>query len=295
MIALYSIDQHYSQIEREKAFKTLHSLLECNAIKLTTCNRVEIYDGSGFVPEHVVSHLFKVSAGLKSSFVGESAILGQVKDAYLKASEHGCIDKNMHRLFQTAIFVGKRVRTETSISKGAVSHSQAAVALINRNFSDLSNKTIAFIGSNKVNETILKYLKKQGVHTFFLANRTFEKACQLAQETGGQAFRIDRLKEVLAKSDILVSATSAPHHIVRMEHIDAYKPLFIIDLAVPCDVDPEIGMLQNVRLFTLEDLERTVEQNLDKRFLEIEKAKVIVDEEVKKFISWQLKQPEVGN
>jgi len=295
MIALYSIDKSHSLEERENFFLDVKQQEWRNAVLLSTCNRVEVYFGTGFVTLNIVEHLFNVSAGLKSSFIGESAILGQIKTAYQKAAAANPLDKSLHRLFQTALLVGKRVRTETDISKGAVSHGQAAVSLLLRHFSTLENKTVTFIGTGKINETILKFLQRKGIQTFFVGNRSFDKAKDWAVLTGGEAFKLDQLYKVLEYTDILISSTSAPHIIVKPEHIPAGKPLFIIDLAVPHDVDKEIGLMPNIHLHNIEDVELSIEQNIGSRLAEIEKAKTIVSEEVDKFIAWQMRQPELSN
>ncbi len=287
MVSLQTIDQKLPLAKREVYIKNIksHSLNE--GVFLQTCNRVELYSGGGHIPQNIISHLFRVVAGLESSLVGETAIQGQVKDAYLISSMNNRLDKSLHKLFQTALYVGKKVRSETSISKGAVSHSQVAVNIICRSFQEICNSRITVIGVHNINENIIRYLTKKGAGTIFIGNRTFDKAKALSIKYGCQAFRINELKKILGQTDILISATSAPHLIIKQDNFPINKKMYIIDLAVPRDIDENIGFLKDVILINIEMLERLVEQNIDKRKNVIANAEHIVNQEVERLFNWQ--------
>jgi glutamyl-tRNA reductase len=287
MVSLQTIDQKLHLAEREIYIKKIksHSLNE--GVFLQTCNRVELYSGGGYIPQNIINHLFRVVAGLESSLVGETAIQGQVKDSYLSASMNYRLDKSLHKLFQTALYVGKKVRSETSISQGAVSHSQAAVNIICRSFKEIGNSRITVIGVHNINANIIRYLTKKGTGTIFIGNRTYDKAKALSIKFGCQVFRFDELKKILGRTDILISATSAPHLIIKPDIFPKNRKMFIIDLAVPRDIDENIGSLKDVNLINIEMLERMVEQNIDKRKNAIENAEQIVSQEVERLLEWQ--------
>ncbi len=284
MVSLQKIDQTLPLTEREAYINSIgiHSLNE--GVFLQTCNRVELYSGHGHIPQNIISHLFRVVSGLESSLVGETSIQGQVKKAYLSASVNNRLDKSLHKLFQTALYVGKKVRSETSISQGAVSHSQAAVNIICRSFHEICNSHITVVGVHNINENIIKYLTKKGAKTIFIGTRTYDKAKALSMKCGCQAFKFIELKKILRQTDILISATSAPHLIVTQDIFPENKKMFIIDLAVPRDIDENIGSLNGVELFNIEMLERLVEQNIDNRKDAIADAEHIINQEVERFI-----------
>lgn len=255
-------------------------------VVIKTCNRSETYGGEGEIPQSVVTHLFRVVSGLESNLVGEKAIQGQVKDAYLYASDNN-LSSSMHMLFQRALYVGKKVRTNTGINRGAVSHSQAAVdLLINSNIS-LGNRKITLIGAHNMNQKIIAYLLKKGAKTIFLGNRTFHKAESMAKEIGSEAFTLDKLSEQLIDTDILISATSAPHYIVTNKNYPSGKKMTIIDLALPSDVDPSIVDKEPVKYITIDHVEDSVNINLEKRSLELKKASMIVESEIEIFMNNQ--------
>ena len=287
MVSLQTIDQKLSLAEREFYITNIktHSLKE--GVFLQTCNRVELYSGGGHIPQSIICHLFRVVSGLESSLLGETAIQGQVKGAYLSASMNNRLDKSLHKLFQTALYVGKKVRSETSLSQGAVSHGQAAVNIICRSFQEIGNSRITVIGVHNINESIIRYLTKKGAGTIFIGNRTFDKAKSLSTKYGCRAFRFNELKKILVQTDILISATSASHLIIKQDMFPKNKKMFIIDLAVPRDIDENIGSLKDVKLYNIEMLERLVEQNIDKRENEIENAEHIVNQEAERLFNWQ--------
>lgn len=283
MIRLTAYDNNYSLQQRENYLKTEKELSDTVGVFVKTCNRVELYYGEGSIPIPIVRHLFRVVSGLESCLLGEIAIQGQVKTAYIEASEKYRLSKSLHVLFQTALYVGKRVRTESSISKGAMSHSLAAVHIIQKYGMDLHNSIIIIIGANKLNEDIIKFLLSKGAEMIFLGNKSFEKSHLIASRYGCSVFRMEHLKDYLNIADIIITATSAPHLIVKYEDIQDDKKMLIIDLAFPRDVDDRIRSNENITLFNLEDIERIVEQNLDKRRSEIKKAEKIIEEEINIF------------
>jgi len=269
--------------ERESFLKNLSLPENTPHVLLQTCDRIELYWGEGEVPVEVMDHLFRVASGLESSLVGEGAIQGQVKNAYQEASQKFALSSSLHKLFQTALSVGKRVRTESAISQGAISHSQAVIECLIQEGITLKNALITLIGVNKLNEDVIKFLHAKGAYSIFLGNRNFENAAELALKCDCKAFRLDNIKEFIDYTDVLITATSAPHLIVKPEHIAEGKKLLILDLAFPRDVDESIGLLPNVTLYNLEDIKKRVHQNLDARMKEVVVAEGIIEEEVGKF------------
>ena len=279
MIAYKSINQQNTSLEaREAYFQGLQ--VERGAVLLQTCNRVELYYGEGDVPDDVARHLFRVTAGLESALIGERAVQGQVKESYQQAQLQYRLTAEMHKLFSCALEVGKRVRTETEISQGAVSHSLAAIEILQQEQVDLSQSRITIIGVNKLTSDILKFLKNKGARMVFLANRSQMKAHQLADPLGISVFELHDKQRFLADTDILISATSAPHAVIDATDIPFGKKLLAIDLAFPRDIDPSVGRLPNVRLYNLSDVERRVRENISIRKSEVVRAEAIIEEEI---------------
>ncbi len=279
MIAYKSINQQNTSLEaREAYFQGLQ--VERGAVLLQTCNRVELYYGEGDVPDDVARHLFRVTAGLESALIGERAVQGQVKESYQQAQLQYRLTAEMHKLFSCALEVGKRVRTETEISQGAVSHSLATIEILQQEQVDLSQSRITIIGVNKLTSDILKFLKNKGARMVFLANRSQMKAHQLADPLGISVFELHDKQRFLADTDILISATSAPHAVIDATDIPAVKKLLAIDLAFPRDIDPSVGRLPNVRLYNLRDVERRVRENISVRKSEVVRAEAIIEEEI---------------
>lgn len=254
---------------------------------LSTCNRMELYKGEGRVAEEAVRHLYRVAAGLESSLIGERAIEGQLKKAYMEAKGKYKLSPSLNRLFQTAMHTGKRVRNETGISSGAVSHSQVTVELLNKEVGDLEHKIIGIIGVNKLTEDILKFLVSKHTINVFLSSRKFEKAQAAAEQYHGTAVRLERKQDLLSCADILISATSAPHLIVHEDDVPKERELLMFDLAFPRDIEPSIGDRPNVKLYNLDTIEHFAQANLASRKQEIRKAEIIIDEEMEKFFRWQ--------
>lgn len=249
-------------------------------IFLKTCNRSELYYGDGDIPDEVARHLFRVVSGLESAIVGERAVQGQVKEAYYTAKELRFLPAELHKLFQSALQVGKRVRNETEISHGAVSHSLAALEILGEEGIDLTNASITIIGVNKLTADILKFLQNKGAKMVFLANRSQIKAHYLADPLGIKVYTLDEKSVFLAHTDILISATSAPHLIIHKEDIAPDKQLLAIDLAFPRDIDSRLNELPNVHLYNIRDVEQKVRQNIEIRQTEVEKAESIIEEEI---------------
>lgn len=272
-----------SLAEREEFFRHFHLPENTPHVFLQTCDRIELYWGEGAVPTTVAEHLFKVVSGLDSSLVGECAIQGQVKQAYLEACQKFSLSASLHKLFQTALSVGKRVRTESAISQGAISHSQAVIECLSKQQIPLKKSLITLLGANKLNEDVIKFLQNKGAESIFLGNRNFDKANELAEQYNCSAFHLDNMTKFLEYTDVLITATSAPHLIVKPEHIPSDKSLIILDLAFPRDVDERVGLLPNVTLYNLDDIKRLVNQNLNERKKKLVLALEIVEEEVNKF------------
>lgn len=283
MVQLEKIDWKKTIDEREAFLRQYRS--KGQGVLLHTCNRVEWYSGGGRVSANVARHLFRVVAGMESSLIGESAIVGQVKHAYQEATQLYSLDKSLHKLFQNALFVGKRVRKETGISEGAMSHGQAAVQLLFEKVGDVKDLHIGVIGVNTLNEKIIKFLVNKGSETIFIGNRTYEKARQLANRFDAKAFGFDKLREVLAKTDVVISATAAPHFILKKEHFQKNREVHVLDLAVPRDVAPDVDELKYVKVYDLETIENQIKNNVSVRKEKLLHAEKIVEREVKIFTS----------
>lgn len=273
--------------ERELLSATVFVDKSVPHVLLSTCNRTEVYWGEGEVPPTLLHHLYRVASGLESSLIGERAIQGQLKSAYRDAAEKYRLSSPLNRLFQTAMHVGKRVRTETRIAEGAVSHSQVTVDILKRKNIDLREKTVSIIGVNKLTEDILKYLVNCKAVNIFLSNRNFEKAEALAKQYNGTAMRLSEKQQMLALSDVLICATSAPHTLVGKDDVPKEKEMLIFDLAFPRDVEECVGQMAHITLFNLDDVERFAKENRGMRMSETEKAEQIIREEMNTFYEWQ--------
>jgi glutamyl-tRNA reductase len=276
----------YGLAEREKLSASALIDESIPHVLLATCNRMEVYWGEGEVPEDIVKHLYRVASGLESSLVGERAIQGQLKLAYAGASEKYCLSSSMHRLFQSAMYTGRRVRTETKIAEGAISHSQVTVDILKQRKIDLKRKIISIIGVNKLTEDILKFLTSRGAMNIFMSNRNLDKVKSIAKEYNCTAISLDNKNSILEFTDILICATAAPHTIIGKEDIPKDKELLIFDLAFPRDVDENVENMKNVELLNLEDIERFAKENVSLRKNEIHKAERIINEEIVKFYKW---------
>jgi glutamyl-tRNA reductase len=242
--------------------------------------------------EAAVSHLCDVACGLDSLVLGESQIQGQVAAAHQMAMAHGAAGPVINALFRQALQAGKRARTETAINKHATSISHVAVELALQIFDDLATKTVLLVGAGEMAELAAKNLVDNGVGNLLVVNRSAGRAAGLAKQYGGEASGWDRLTQALWKSDIVISSTAAPHAILRRETVAATmrmrrnRPLFIIDIAVPRDVEPRVGKLSNVFLYDIDDLQQVLEANLEQRRREVPRVQSIVTEEVAAFLAW---------
>lgn len=279
-------DTDLAEREREWA-NTWHNVEELGPhVLLQTCNRIEYYYGDAEVPQEIARHLFRVTSGLESAIIGERAIQGQVREAYMAASKKYLLPSSLHRLFQMALSVGKRVREETKISRGAVTHSLAALELAELEGIDLTGAKICIIGVNQLTTDTLAFLKNKGAETLFLANRSREKAEKLLYDTFGDAkgnwkvYDLKQKREFLAEADVVISATSAPHCIISAEDLMPGHPLLMIDLAFPRDIEPTLAELPNVKLFNLEDVEQQTQRNREVRIEAIQEAEKIIEKKI---------------
>jgi glutamyl-tRNA reductase len=239
-----------------------------------------------------VKHLFRVACGVDSMVVGETQILAQVKDAFDSARASGTVRVVLDELFRRALSVGKRARTETDISKGALSVSSAAVELAKHIFASLRGTTILILGAGEMSELTAQYLIEQGATSVFVSNRTFERAVELAQKFKGEAIRFDDLPQRLHVADIVVSSTAAPHTVLHQHTVAQAmrarrnRPMFLIDIAVPRDIEPSVNDLDNVYLFNIDDLQQVVEENRREREKEVQKVEVMIAAETGAFSHW---------
>jgi glutamyl-tRNA reductase len=280
-------------------------------VLLSTCNRVEIYGVSPWIHGRVqqlfqeltvsdfdftphlyvkegaeaAKHLFAVASGLDSLVIGETEITGQVKNAYQAAKDAGLVGKKMNRLFQTAFAVVKAVRTNTGIGRGATSVGSVAVELAEKVFDrDLSAKTVMILGAGKMGEACVKHLAKRGAKTVLVANRSVERAEKLAAEFGGRAVRIENSAAAMIEADILVSSTGSPEIVLRRDEVAKIlpargnRPLVLVDIAVPRDIDPAVAELPNVFLYDIDDLEAVVRENTKNREQELALCQQIIAE-----------------
>ena len=289
---------------------------------VSTCNRVEVYvttrDIAGGIArvkrfladyhnfpletlephlyayhgEDAIRHVFRVASSLDSMVVGEPQILGQIKTSYGYAAEYKSSGIILNRFLHKAFSVAKRVRTETKIASSAVSVAFAAVELARKIFNDLTDKTVMLIGAGEMCELAAKHFLNNGVRGLMVTNRTFERAEKLAEEFSGKAVRFDDLFEQMHKADIILSSTGAPHTIIGAGDLEEVmrrrrqKPMFFIDIAIPRDIDPGVNDVDNVYLFTVDDLQEVVASNLQQRKEEAAKAEGIVTEEIGQFFKW---------
>jgi glutamyl-tRNA reductase len=286
MVTYEGKDFNYSIEEREQFYNSILKDRPFYSIVIKTCDRTEIYYES-YCSENdfnTVAHLFGLTSGIESPLLGETEIFNQVKCAYFKAISENRVSKLLHSLFQRSFYVGKIVRSQTKISYGAISHSYATLKIIKNYFDDFSKLNITIIGVNKLNEDVLKYFNKYGARQIYLGNRTFEKAVSLGRIYNARVFKLDNLRDILCKTDVLISATSAPHTIVREEDLNINRQMLIIDLAVPYDVDQKVRTLKNILYYDVHDLENIVKESLRSREEEKLKAKEIVLYETDKYL-----------
>lgn len=259
-----------------------------DGVLLKTCARTELYWGDGDVPADIARHLFRVAAGLESPLLGEGAILGQIKQSYFEAKKTGKLPSSINKLFQTASYVGHRVRTETGIARGAVSYSQVTVDILCHELPDLGNKVVSIIGVNELTESVLNFLIARGATNILLANRSFDKAEEIAHKYNNvEAFSLSEKQELFTLSDVVISATSAPHTIIKSTDLPTGKSQLLFDLANPQDIESDVATLEGKRVFNLQQIESLAQQNLQKRALEVSKCETIIEEEIENLQHWQ--------
>lgn len=313
----------FSEEEVSAAFQQIgpeSEAVECALV--STCNRTEVYlvsphpeatlgvvthvlnemkhvDVMGqtewtyrFFDSDAVHHLFRVACGLDSMLVGEAQIFSQIKQAYDRASEAGKVGFLLNRLFQAALHVGKRARTETDIGAGAVSVSSAAVGLAEKVFGDLSNRTALLIGAGETARLAAEHLVEHGIAHVIISNRTPERGEALARNVRGVTLPFEQRLRAIPDADIVISATSAPGVLLTQSDIEpimrhrSRRPLLMIDLAVPRDIDPSINELDTIFLYDIDALTVMVEQNLARRRKEIPKVEAIIRKELGEFLAW---------
>ena len=288
---------------------------------LSTCNRTEIYCvttedndqtiiqwfskfhgvDENLVKQHLylyahestIRHAMEVASGLDSMVLGEPQIAGQMKNAYAQANEHGTIGQLLGKLYQRAFAVSKQVRTDTDIGSSPVSVAFAAVSLAKQIFGDLKQTTVLLVGAGETIELTTRHLHSQGVSKIIIANRSVERAQNLADEFGGEAISLQSIADHLQRSDIVISSTASPLPIIGKGTVERalkqrkHQPIFMVDLAVPRDIEPEVSELDDVYLYSIDDLQSVISDNMENRQQAAEQAHEIIDTQVKHFLDWQ--------
>ncbi len=304
--------------DKLRALASQQGVLE--ALLLSTCNRSELYVGSNgctditmpavFASLHecspdlfkghlyllegpdVVRHIFRVSAGVESMVFGETEIVGQLKQAIEVARGAGTASTVLTRLGERALAVGKRVRTETCVDRGCMSVASVAVDLAKQVFDRLDKARILLLGAGETGELVARRMVENGAVHFVVASRTESRAAQLAERFGAEAIGFDEFPEALKRSDIVISCTSSPRPLITVDRVKAagaghrHGPLFLVDLAVPRDVEPAVGQLNDVYLYDIDDLEDLARECEEQRRCELPKVDAIVDEETRAFLQW---------
>ena len=287
------------------------------AVILSTCNRTEVYwsgpvsgmDLSKWLERHhgnnldlaaslyvhqdsrAVEHAFSVASGLDSMVLGEVQILGQLKDAYRVAQESGSTGPILNKLFQAAFSAAKRVRTETRIGANAVSLASATVSLARRVYEDLSAHNALLVGAGEMNALTARHFLSAGIKRMVIANRTLSKAEALAAELKAHAAPLSDLDKELADADIVISCTASPVPVITKRAVEAAirarrrRPIFMVDMAVPRDIEPDVADLEDVYLFSIDDLQQLVDENIQQREMAAGGARLVINEEVARFLA----------
>ncbi len=242
--------------------------------------------------EEAAHHLMRVASGLDSMVLGEPQILGQITDAYEAALAQQAAGTVLSALFRAAIHAGKRARTETAIGVNSASVSSVAASLATRLLGDLSQRQVLLVGAGEMGAIAVRALQKRGVANIVVANRTFKNAARLAKAWNGRAISFQQLPQAIVESDIIITSTGAPHAILNRKLLEPAmtyrqeRSLFIIDIAVPRDVDPDVLQMPNVYLHDIDDLQGLADENLHEREAQIPRVEMIVAEEMQKFLEW---------
>ena len=309
----------------ESSLKTLWDSHKIDgAAILSTCNRTEFYyqtddnDSStliewiadnkkihpkeftpylyNYTDSQSIRHMFRVACGLDSMVLGEPQILGQMKTAYQAAYEAGTLGKHLGKLFHHTFSAAKKVRTDTAIGSSPVSVAFAAVQLAQQIFDSLSEQTALLIGAGETIELTARHLSQNNIGRIIIANRTFDKAHNLASQFNGYAIDLSEIPDHLAEADIVVSSTASQLPILGKGRVESaikkrkHKPMFMVDLAVPRDIEAEVEQLRDVYLYTVDDLQNTIDQNIDSRRKAAIQAEEIIDTQVEHFLSWMRSQ-----
>ncbi len=300
--------------ETTRALAAVEGVTECMIV--STCNRVELVaavegpdtDLTGFLHQYfgldrallephiykqtdrdAVRHLFRVAASLDSMVVGEPQILGQVKEAFAVARAAGTVSGQLEHLLQSAFAAAKKVRSETEIGSNSVSVASVAVDLAKKIFGSLQGRTVFLVGAGKMSELAARHLVQQGAGAILVSNRTQERAHRMAEQFAGRVIPYEQLYEAASDADIVISSTGAPHPIFRREHGQKFmhrrrnRPMFFIDIAVPRDVDPEMGKLEGIFVYDIDDLQAVAAAHLEERSREASDAETLIAGEVERF------------
>lgn len=289
------------------------------AVVLSTCNRMEVYlavdnveQADDYVKHHLagdkvddaldkhfytmqakdaVKHLCDVVSGINSMVLGETEIFGQVKEAYRQAHEHAATGGILNKLFQKSFSVGKKVRNQTQIQIGQTSVGSVAVDLAEKIFGHLKKSKVMVIGAGEMSRITAQSLQSRGAKSIFVANRSHERAVKLAEELNGEAVRFDEWANVMEKVDVVISSTGASHPVVMAEQVEAirkkrkYRPIFMIDIAVPRDIDPKVGEIEEVYLYDMDTLQQLADEGKAKRQKQVELCQGIIEQEVEKILT----------
>ena len=245
-----------------------------------------------FTDHDAIRHILRVASGLDSLVLGEPQILGQIKDAYGTATDAGTIGRQLNRLFQHTFSVAKQVRTDTAIGSSPVSVAFAAVSLAKRIFANLSDHTALLIGAGDTIELVARHLKVQNIKNIIVANRTVERARILAEQFAGEAIALSGMPARLVEADIIISSTASQLPILGKGAVESalksrkHRPMFMVDIAVPRDIEPEVGDLRDVYLYTVDDLHDVIEEGQQSREQAAEQAEEIIDNETRHFLGW---------
>jgi glutamyl-tRNA reductase len=290
------------------------------AVLLSTCNRTEFYvmtsdegreqlqswlnDERNLDPafsdtlftldaDEAIRHIFRVACGLDSMVLGEPQILGQLKDAFREAQQAGTVGKQLSRLFQHTFSVAKKVRTDTEIGANPVSVASAAVSLAQQFFAGFSKHTALLVGAGVTIELVAKHLTKKELGRLFVANRDVDRARRLASKFGGYAVPLSELEGTLPEADILITSTASPEPIITQDQVTAamktrkHKPIFAVDIAVPRDIEPDVAELSDVYLYTIDDLQKVIQEGQSSREAAAVDANRILDDEIRRYLTIQ--------
>jgi glutamyl-tRNA reductase len=256
---------------------------------------LNMLEGHLYTHDHMqtIRHAMEVASGLDSMVLGEPQIAGQMKQAYATATHEGTVGQMLSRLFQNAFSVAKQVRTDTAIGSSPVSVAFAAVSLAKQIFGELDQSTALLIGAGETIELAARHLQAQNIKLMIVANRSLERAQKLADEFDGEAISLQHIGDHLHRADIMISSTASPLPVLgkgtveRALKVRKHEPIFMVDLAVPRDVEPEVATLDDVYLYSVDDLQEVIDENLQSRQLAAEEAREIIEDKVEHYLEWQ--------